>query len=120
MHSDELSFQEGSVLSLLEQVDNGLWWRASLGGETGLVPGNYVEVVRSVMVRSVMVQDHRDHVQESDEWDSSDEEGGSDGTSSSSSSSTVVFYYNQAARNVQVNTGVFNTPTFIILYRAIQ
>lgn len=115
MHSDELSFQEGAVLSLLEQVDDGLWWRASLGEQTGLVPGNYVEVMRSAVVRSVVVQDDKDHVQESDEWDSSDEEGGG-GTSGN----TVMYYYNQAARSVQLNTGVFNKPTFIVLYRAIQ
>lgn len=114
VHSDELSFQEGAVFSLLEQVDDGLWWRASLEGQTGLVPGNYVEVVRSAVVRSVVVQDHKDHVQESDEWDSSDEEGGGGG------GSTVVYYYNHAARNVQVNTGLFNKPTFTTLYRAIQ
>lgn len=106
MHSDELSFQEGDTLTLIEEVDEGLWWKASLGGTSGLAPANYIEVLARPVVHNF-----KDRVQESDEWDSSDE-GGSKGT--------VTCYFNGAPRSVEVDNEVIVRPTFIALYRAIR
>jgi len=39
----ELSFNPGDVLIILAQ--EGDWWNASLNGRTGLIPGNYVQLV---------------------------------------------------------------------------
>jgi len=39
----ELSFNPGDVLVILSQ--DGDWWNAQLGGRTGLIPGNYVQLL---------------------------------------------------------------------------
>jgi len=39
----ELSFQFGDVLTVLKQ--DGDWWTAELNGRTGLIPGNYVQLL---------------------------------------------------------------------------
>ncbi|XP_065910640.1 osteoclast-stimulating factor 1-like [Dysidea avara] len=39
---DELSFEEGENIYVLEQSDIG-WWKAKVGTKTGLIPCNYVE-----------------------------------------------------------------------------
>ncbi|XP_014672930.1 PREDICTED: osteoclast-stimulating factor 1-like [Priapulus caudatus] len=39
---DELSFEEGDLLYVVDQKETG-WWTAKCGGRTGLVPENYVE-----------------------------------------------------------------------------
>jgi hypothetical protein len=108
-HNDELSFQEGEVLRLLEKVDEGAWWRAVCRGKTGLVPANYVEVVGKPVV-----QNWRDQVHESDEWESSEDEidervGG-----------CIVYFYNEAARSVEVADDVISRPNYISIYRAVQ
>lgn len=108
-HSDELSFQEGDVLCLLEAVDKGAWWRATCRGREGLVPANYVEVVRKPVVL-----DWRDQVQDSDEWESSEDE--MDGREGG----CIVYYYNEAARSVDVSDDIINRPNYISVYRAIQ
>lgn len=41
-HSDELSFEEGDTLYILEKNEDG-WWRAKCGGKEGLIPANYIE-----------------------------------------------------------------------------
>ena len=110
MHFDEMSFEEGDLLSLLEQVDSGLWWKATLKGKSGLVPANYIEVIGKGVV-----QDFKDRVQESDEWDSSDED-----DRKGSGVGTITYYYNGAARTVEVDQQLVSKPTFIGLYRAIQ
>lgn len=110
MHSDELSFQEGEILYLSEQVDGGSWWKATCKGQSGLAPSNYVE-----LITKPVVQNYRDRVQDSDEWDSSDEEEG--GVSGSGS---ITYYYNEAARSVDVPMEVIRKPNYISVYRAIQ
>ncbi|XP_059490277.1 osteoclast-stimulating factor 1-like [Neocloeon triangulifer] len=40
---DELTFQEGDVLYVLDQVTDQNWWRAKCGPNFGLIPSNYVE-----------------------------------------------------------------------------
>ncbi|XP_031559692.1 osteoclast-stimulating factor 1-like [Actinia tenebrosa] len=39
---DELSFEEGDILYILDKGD-GQWWKAKVGKKTGLIPSNYVE-----------------------------------------------------------------------------
>lgn len=109
MHSDELSFEEGATLSLLEQVDGGQWWRATCKGKTGLAPANYIEVTQ----KSVL-QDLKDRVQESDEWDSSEDELDGGGAT------TITYYYNKAPRSVEISQEMVKNPHYIFLYRAIQ
>lgn len=109
LHSDELTFQEGELLELTEKVDGGSWWRATYKGQTGLAPANYIE-----LIKKPVVQNFRDRVQESDEWDSSDEEGGA------SSNGSITYYFNGAARSVEVPVGIISKPNYISLYRAIQ
>ncbi|KAK7115608.1 osteoclast-stimulating factor 1-like [Littorina saxatilis] len=41
-HQDELSFEEGDTLYILEQKDKD-WWKAKCGRNSGLIPSNYVE-----------------------------------------------------------------------------
>lgn len=41
-HADELSFEEGDIIYVSEQGANG-WWKATINGKAGLIPGNYVE-----------------------------------------------------------------------------
>ena len=107
-YSDELSFQEGDILTLSELVDDGMWWHATLEGKSGLAPANYIEVIKNPVVMNF-----RDQVGDSDEWDSSDDTGcGSRGT--------ITYYYNGAAHTVEVDQQLVTTPTFIALHRAIQ
>jgi hypothetical protein len=37
---DELPFQKGDIISVLEKNDDG-WWRGELNGKTGMFPSNY-------------------------------------------------------------------------------
>lgn len=41
--ADELSFQEGDLLYVFDQVTDPNWWKARCGNRTGLIPSNYVE-----------------------------------------------------------------------------
>ncbi|XP_074658567.1 intersectin-1-like isoform X3 [Tubulanus polymorphus] len=41
-HDDELSFQKGSVLSVLDKEDPD-WWKGEVNGTTGMFPSNYVK-----------------------------------------------------------------------------
>lgn len=111
-HSDELSFREGDTLTLLEQVDRGLWWKAKLRGKSGLAPANYVEVVNECTIR----RNWKDSVQDSDEWESSEDEEEGAGRGEG----TIVYYYNDAPRSVTVPMELVNRPSYIALYRAIQ
>uniref|UniRef100_A0A8C5HFH7 Protein phosphatase 1, regulatory subunit 13 like n=1 Tax=Gouania willdenowi TaxID=441366 RepID=A0A8C5HFH7_GOUWI len=45
--SDELSFKEGDMVTILQKPEGAYWWWASLCGREGLVPNNYFGV-RSV------------------------------------------------------------------------
>ncbi len=110
VHSDELSFNEGDILSLHELADGGAWWKASFRGNKGLAPGNYVEVINKPVMRDI-----RDSVNDSDEWDSSDGEGEVE-----SGSGYITYYYNDAARTMEVAAALIATPTYVQLHRAIQ
>ncbi|CAH1796968.1 unnamed protein product [Owenia fusiformis] len=41
--SDELSFEEGDTLYIIDMTSSSEWWRASCDGRVGLIPFNYVE-----------------------------------------------------------------------------
>jgi len=41
-YNDELTFDEGDLLYIIEQSDPS-WWKAKCGNKTGLIPSNYVE-----------------------------------------------------------------------------
>ncbi|XP_075215894.1 osteoclast-stimulating factor 1-like [Lycorma delicatula] len=40
---DELSFQEGDLLYVFDQLSDPNWWKARCGKKTGIIPSNYVE-----------------------------------------------------------------------------
>lgn len=42
-YPDELSFQEGDLLYVFDEVTDPDWWKARCGSQTGLIPSNYVE-----------------------------------------------------------------------------
>lgn len=42
-YPDELSFQEGDLLYVFDEVADPNWWKARCGNQTGLIPSNYVE-----------------------------------------------------------------------------
>ena len=58
-YSDELSFPAGITLMLVKRVD-AEWWEGRVDGRTGLVPGNYIEVIEEPVAR-----DNQDTLQES-------------------------------------------------------
>lgn len=39
--SDELSFEEGDTLYIIDMSDPNGWWKAKCNGKTGLIPSNY-------------------------------------------------------------------------------
>uniref|UniRef100_A0A8C5FBI4 Abl-interactor 2b n=1 Tax=Gadus morhua TaxID=8049 RepID=A0A8C5FBI4_GADMO len=41
---DELSFMEGAIIYVIKKNDDG-WYEGTMGGTTGLFPGNYVESI---------------------------------------------------------------------------
>lgn len=43
-YDDELSFPAGVIVSLTKQVD-GEWFEGKFGGRTGLIPGNYLDII---------------------------------------------------------------------------
>ncbi|XP_065060536.1 osteoclast-stimulating factor 1-like isoform X2 [Rhopilema esculentum] len=40
---DELSFQEGDILYIIDKNNPSGWWRAKVGSKEGMIPSNYVE-----------------------------------------------------------------------------
>jgi len=42
-YPDELSFDEGDVLYIIDMVTDPSWWKARCGERIGLIPSNYVE-----------------------------------------------------------------------------
>ena len=102
---DELSFPEGVLIGLVRQAD-GDWWEGQYEGKTGLVPGNYIDIIQS----PVRV-DTRDQISSSDEWDSSenDEDKGK-----------LTYYFNDAPRTMDVDLNVVRNPNKLLLLRAIQ
>jgi len=41
--NDELSFQEGDILYIIDKSDQSGWWKAKVGNQEGMIPSNYVE-----------------------------------------------------------------------------
>eukprot|EP00730_Choanoeca_flexa_P017032 TRINITY_DN8150_c0_g2_i1.p1 TRINITY_DN8150_c0_g2~~TRINITY_DN8150_c0_g2_i1.p1 ORF type:complete len:217 (+),score=39.20 TRINITY_DN8150_c0_g2_i1:51-701(+) len=41
-HADELSFEEGDLIYVQQKQEDG-WYRATINGQSGIIPGNYVE-----------------------------------------------------------------------------
>ena len=42
----DLSFQKGQVITVTEKSDDtNTWWRGKVGGNEGIFPANFVEVV---------------------------------------------------------------------------
>jgi hypothetical protein len=41
LQPDELSFQEGDLLYVFDEVTDPDWWKARCGSQTGLIPSNY-------------------------------------------------------------------------------
>ena len=41
-YEDELSFEEGDVITVLSK-DEADWWKGELNGKSGVFPSNYVE-----------------------------------------------------------------------------
>ena len=58
-YSDELSFPAGVTMTLVKRID-AEWWEGRVNGRTGLVPGNYIEVIEEPVTR-----DSQDTLQES-------------------------------------------------------
>ena len=89
----------------MRQAD-GDWWEGHYEGKTGLVPGNYINILQA----PVRV-DTRDQISSSDEWDSSDndEERGK-----------LTYYFNDAPRTMDVDLNIVRNPSKILLLRAIQ
>lgn len=103
-YSDELSFPEGVVLSLVRRVDEA-WYEAQLEGQSGLVPRTYLDVIEPPVTR-----DTKDDRQESDEWeDDSDGEKGK-----------ISYYFNGAARTLEVSLDLVEEPILLRLKEAIQ
>ena len=44
---DELSFEKGCVINVIEKLDSD-WWTGELNGQTGLFPSNYVAPLSSI------------------------------------------------------------------------
>ncbi len=42
--SDELTFGENELIFVIKKNDDGWWEGVMMNGQTGLFPGNYVEV----------------------------------------------------------------------------
>ncbi|XP_047139377.1 osteoclast-stimulating factor 1 [Hydra vulgaris] len=40
---DELSFEEGDLLYIIDKTQSNGWWKARVGNKTGLIPSNYVD-----------------------------------------------------------------------------
>ena len=104
---DELSFPEGVLIGLLRQAD-GDWWEGQYEGKTGLVPGNYIDIIQT----PVRV-DTRDQISSSDEWNSSDNDDGEE-------RGKLTYYFNDAPRTMDVELNIVRNPNKILLLRAIQ
>ncbi|KAM9811766.1 relA-associated inhibitor [Syngnathus typhle] len=51
--SDELTFREGDMVTILQKVDGSDWWWASLCGREGFVPSNYFGLFPKVRPKSL-------------------------------------------------------------------
>lgn len=82
------------------------WWEGQFEGKTGLIPGNYIDIIQFPITR-----DLKDRIQSSDEWDSSDDE---------DDKGKLTYYFNGAARTMDVEQTTIRNPTIVSLMRAIQ
>jgi hypothetical protein len=45
MYDDELSFQMGDLIEIIDGAEEGQdWWKGSLNGKEGIIPSNYVQL----------------------------------------------------------------------------
>lgn len=102
---DELSFPEDVVIGLVKRKE-GDWWEGQYKGKTGLVPGNYINIIQ-MPVRV----DLKDQVNSSDEWDSSDGE---------EDKGKLTYYFNDAPRTIDVELTAVRSPSVAGLLKAIQ
>ena len=49
LQKDELTFDEGDTLYILDMADSG-WWKAKCSGKTGLIPSNYGKLSESIAI----------------------------------------------------------------------
>lgn len=49
-HSDELTFHEGDLLYVFDQISDPNWWKARCGNKSGLIPSNYGKYFQCVSV----------------------------------------------------------------------
>ena len=104
--SDELSFPDDVIIGLVKRME-GNWWEGQYKGKTGLVPGNYIDIIQ-MPVRV----DLRDQINSSDEWDSSD--------GNEEKRGKLTYYFNDAPRTMDVELHLVRKPTKVSLLKAIQ
>jgi len=54
LQMDELSFQEGDLLYVFDEVTDPNWWKARCGNRTGLIPSNYGMVQTALTSPDIM------------------------------------------------------------------
>jgi len=51
---DELSLDEGDIITILEkELEDSGWWKGELGGKIGVFPDNFVELLPSEEVTHI-------------------------------------------------------------------
>ena len=56
LQMDELSFQEGDLLYVFDEVTDPNWWKARCGNQIGLIPSNYGIVQTALTSTEFMAQ----------------------------------------------------------------
>jgi len=56
LQMDELSFQEGDLLYVFDEVTDPNWWKARCGNKIGLIPSNYGIVQTALTSPEFMAQ----------------------------------------------------------------
>jgi hypothetical protein len=56
LQMDELSFQEGDLLYVFDEVTDPNWWKARCGNQIGLIPSNYGMVQTALTSPEFMAQ----------------------------------------------------------------
>lgn len=61
-HEDELELREGDIITVLcKELEDKGWWKGELGGNVGVFPDNFVELLSSEEVVSMMLGRSSDH-----------------------------------------------------------
>lgn len=54
-HEDELELQKGDIITVLcKELEDKGWWKGELNGNTGVFPDNFVELLSSEEMVSVL------------------------------------------------------------------